>query len=164
MNIQKISIDQINPAAYNPRKDLAPGDGEYEKLKRSIEEFGCVEPIVWNKRTGNIVGGNQRYKVLTALGYTDIDCVVVDLDDQREKTLNIALNKISGSWDTEMLSSLLDEINADLLGLTGFDAEEIESLAIVPGAINLNDESTGGERGGQICHCPKCGFAFEVPK
>ena len=56
MIIEKINIAQLSPAKYNPRKDLKPGDAEYEKLKRSVEEFGCVEPIIWNKRTGNIVG------------------------------------------------------------------------------------------------------------
>ncbi|MFK4171103.1 hypothetical protein ACI2LM_33205 [Paenibacillus lautus] len=57
MDIRVIPIDQINAAAYNPRVNLQPGDPEYEKLKRSIEEFGYVEPIVWNERTGNMVGG-----------------------------------------------------------------------------------------------------------
>lgn len=57
MNIQKININQINPAAYNPRVDLKPGDEEYEKLKVSIDTFGYVEPLVWNQRTGNLVGG-----------------------------------------------------------------------------------------------------------
>ena len=60
MNIQKISVDKLNPAEYNPRKDLKPGDKEYEKLKRSIEEFGYVEPVIWNQKTGNVVGGHQR--------------------------------------------------------------------------------------------------------
>ena len=83
MDIQKLSIEKLNPSAYNPRKDLKPGDAEYEKLRRSIEEFGYVEPIIWNKRTGNIVGGHQRYKVLVALGYTDVDCVVLDIDEQK---------------------------------------------------------------------------------
>ena len=64
MDIQKIAIDKINHAIYNPRKDLKPGDAEYEKLKRSIEEFGYVEPVIWNEQTGNIVGGHQRAKVL----------------------------------------------------------------------------------------------------
>ena len=50
MNIQKISVDKLNPAKYNPRKDLKPGDKEYEKLKRSIEEFGYVEPVIWNQK------------------------------------------------------------------------------------------------------------------
>jgi ParB-like chromosome segregation protein Spo0J len=80
MNIQKISVDKLNPAEYNPRKDLKPGDKEYEKLKRSIEEFGYVEPVIWNQKTGNVVGGHQRLKVLLDLGQTEIDCVVVDLD------------------------------------------------------------------------------------
>jgi len=64
INIQVIDIDKLNPAKYNPRVDLKPGDPEYEKLKRSIKEFGYVEPIVWNKRTGNVVGGHQRLKIL----------------------------------------------------------------------------------------------------
>ena len=87
MNIQKISVEKLNPAVYNPRKDLKPGDKEYEKLKRSIEEFGYVEPVIWNQKTGNVVGGHQRLKVLLDLGQTEIDCVVVDLDPQREKAL-----------------------------------------------------------------------------
>jgi ParB-like chromosome segregation protein Spo0J len=60
MDIRKIAVDKINPAPYNPRVDLKPGDEEYEKLKRSIEEFGYVEPLVWNEQTGNLVGGHQR--------------------------------------------------------------------------------------------------------
>ena len=56
MNIEKISVDQLKPAKYNPRKDLKPGDPEFEKLRRSVEEFGYVEPIIWNKRTGVVIG------------------------------------------------------------------------------------------------------------
>ena len=63
-----------------------------------------MEPIIWNKTTGNVVGGHQRLKVLTALGYKEIDCVVVDLDEQREKALNVALNKISGEFDIPLLT------------------------------------------------------------
>jgi len=130
MLIEKIPAAKLNPAAYNPRKDLKPGDKEYEKLKRSIEEFGYVEPIIWNKRTGNIVGGHQRYKVLTALGYKEIDCVVVDLDEQREKALNLALNKIQGDWDKDKLALLIDDLQGEDfdVSLTGFDMGEIEDL------------------------------------
>ena len=60
MDIQKIEIERLNPAKYNPRKDLQPGDEEYEKLKRSIEQFGYVEPVISNKTTGNVVGGHER--------------------------------------------------------------------------------------------------------
>ena len=67
MNIQKVSVSKINPAAYNPRGDLKPGDKDYEKLKDSINTFGYVEPLVWNSKTGNLVGGHQRLKILKPL-------------------------------------------------------------------------------------------------
>ena len=144
MNIRKIPIDQINPAAYNPRKDLQPGDPEYEKLKRSMQEFGYVEPIVWNKRTGNIVGGHQRYKVLLDMGAQEIDCVVVDLDETKERALNIALNKISGEWDLPKLKDLMQELDTGEfdIELTGFGMDEIEDLMTqfhVPGEIIEDD-------------------------
>ena len=75
MNLQRISIDKLKPAKYNPRKDLKPGDPAYEKIKRSLHDFGYVDPVIWNEVTGNIVGGHQRYKVLKAEGVTEIDCV-----------------------------------------------------------------------------------------
>ena len=99
MQIEKISISKLNPAKYNPRKDLKPGDAEYEKLKRSIEEFGYIEPIIWNKKTGNVVGGHQRLKILKSMGCTEVECVVLDLDSNKEKALNVALNKIGGEFD-----------------------------------------------------------------
>ncbi len=130
MNIQKIPVDKLNPAKYNPRKDLQPGDPEYEKLLRSVEEFGYVEPIIWNERTGNIVGGHQRFKILVQLGYSEIDCVVVNLDEQREKALNIALNKISGEFDLPKLSELLKELEKGgfPVALTGFEVPELYKL------------------------------------
>ncbi|MFZ5591718.1 MAG: site-specific DNA-methyltransferase [Bacillota bacterium] len=130
MDIQKIPAGKLNPAAYNPRKDLKPGDKEYEKLKRSIEEYGLVELIVWNKRTGNVVSGHQRLKVMLELGYTDIDCIVIDLDEQSEKALNLAMNKIGGAWDEDKLASLIADLDAGAfdISLTGFDAAEIDEL------------------------------------
>ncbi|RJX22338.1 MAG: DNA methylase N-4 [Ammonifex sp.] len=130
MNIQKIKAGLLNPAAYNPRKDLKPGDAAYEKLKRSIEEFGYVEPVVWNRQTGNVVGGHQRLKVLLALGHAEIDCVVVELDAQREKALNIALNKIQGEWDENKLAEVMAELDAGAfdVSLTGFDVAEVDEL------------------------------------
>ena len=111
MDIQKIPVKKIKHAKYNPRKNLKPGDAEYEKLKLSIKEFGYVEPIIWNKRSGNIVGGHQRFKVLTQLGEKEVDCVVVDMDDEKEKALNIALNKVSGDWDMPLLTDLLKDLD-----------------------------------------------------
>lgn len=130
MEFAKKKLTDLIPATYNPRKDLKPGDPEYEKLKRSLDEFGYVEPIIWNKRTGNVVGGHQRLKVLKADGIKEVDCVVIDFDEEKEKALNVALNKISGDWDNEKLGLLITDLQAtDFdVSLTGFDENEITDL------------------------------------
>ena len=130
MLIEKIKTKQLIPAEYNPRKDLKPGDPEYEKLKRSLEEFGYVEPVIWNKTTGKVIGGHQRLKVLLSMGMDEIECVVVEMDEQKEKALNIALNKISGDWDKDKLALLITDLNASDfdVSLTGFDPGELEDL------------------------------------
>lgn len=130
MQIEKVNAARLNPAAYNPRRDLKPGVKDYEKLKRSIEEFGFIEPVVWNKRTGFVVGGHQRLKVLLEMGETEIDCVVVDLEPQKEKALNLALNRIQGGWDESKLAEVMADLDtSDFdVSLTGFDAEEIDAL------------------------------------
>ncbi|MCR8981628.1 ParB N-terminal domain-containing protein [Brevibacillus laterosporus] len=171
MDIRLLPIDKINPAPYNPRVDLQPGDVEYEKLKRSIEDFGYVEPLVWNQRTGNLVGGHQRYKILVnEQGRREVEVSVVDLDEQKEKALNIAMNKISGDWDEEKLSQVLADLqDSDLdVTLTGFDEEEItelieqftykndEETEFTNKELNLEDYSDEKFD----CICPRCGFLF----
>ena len=132
MKLERIPIDKLKAATYNPRKDLKPGDIEYEKLKKSIETFGYVEPVLWNRRTGNIIGGHQRFKVLVELGQKEIDCVVVDMDLTDEKALNIALNKVSGEWDKDKLMLLITDLQgSDFdVSLTGFDSIELDALFI----------------------------------
>lgn len=130
MQIIKQKINKLIPADYNPRKDLKPGDPEFEKLKRSIHEFGYVEPIIWNKQTGHVIGGHQRLKILQDEGLTEVDCVVVDFDEAKEKALNVALNKISGAWDQAKLGLLISDLEASAfdVSLTGFDESEIADL------------------------------------
>ena len=130
MVIERKHTADLIPADYNPRKDLKPGDTEYEKLKRSIEQFGYVEPVIWNKTTGFVVGGHQRLKVLLDMGITEVECVVVEMDAEKEKALNIALNKISGEWDKDKLALLIADLQgADFdVSLTGFEPAEIDSL------------------------------------
>ena len=131
MKIQTIPISKINPAKYNPRIELKPGDPMYEKLKLSLDKFGYVEPMVWNKQTGNLVGGHQRFNVLKADGAKEVQVSVVNLSLTDEKALNLALNKIQGDWDQDKLAQLLDDLTQEQdfdLGLTGFDLAEVESL------------------------------------
>ena len=130
MNIQKVAIQKLKSAKYNPRKELKPEDMEYQKIKASIEEFGYIDPIIVNIKNNTIIGGHQRVKVLKDLGYDKIDCVFVDLDEKQEKRLNLALNKITGIWDTEKLNELFNELelsNEELLA-TGFDKYELDNL------------------------------------
>ena len=130
LKIEKKNIADLIPAEYNPRKDLKPGDEEYESLKRSIENFGYVAPIIWNKTTGHIVGGHQRLKVLLAMGETEVDCVVIEKSEAEEKLLNVALNKISGDWDNDRLALLFADLDKQAcdVTLTGFDLAEIDNL------------------------------------
>lgn len=124
-------LADLNPAPYNPRKELKPGDPDFEKLKRSIQAFGYVEPIVVNERTGNtVISGHQRLNVLKHLGETEADCVVVDMSMNDEKALNVAMNKVSGEWDMAALTDLLRNLSDDGFDvtLTGFDSAEITDL------------------------------------
>ena len=130
MEFAKKKVTELIPADYNPRKDLKPDDAEYKKLKRSLEQFGYVEPVIWNKTTGRVVGGHQRLKVLIDMGITEVDCVVVELDETKEKALNIALNKISGEWDKDKLMLVIADLQGEDfdVSLTGFDAVDLDTL------------------------------------
>lgn len=130
MEWRTIPVEELKPAAYNPRKKLKAGDKEYEKIKNSIQEFGYVEPIIVNYDM-TIIGGHQRLTVMKDLGYTEVQCVVVRIEDENKvKALNVALNKITGAWDEQLLADLLvdlktQDFNTDF---TGFEAPEIEQL------------------------------------
>lgn len=146
MEILTIAIKDINPAEYNPRKDLRPGDPEYDKLKKSILEFDIVEPLVWNKQTGNLVGGHQRLKVLQELGIENVEVSAVDLSPVKEKALNIALNKIQGEWDFPKLKDLLEELDTGEfdMEITGYGEKEIEDLMTqfhIPGVGKTPDDA-----------------------
>lgn len=164
METRKMKIKKLNPAAYNPRIELLPGDPDYEKLKQSISRFGHVQPVVWNERTGNVVGGHQSLKVLKDLGYEDVDCVVVSLSESEEKTLNVALNKISGRWDIDKLSDLMSElVDEGMAMLTGYSEDEIKRLTAqveqtvsAVGELNLEDFAEEAFQN----KCPRCGFLY----
>lgn len=147
MRIERRRLDSMTPAEYNPRRRLQPGDREWETLKASIDTFGLVEPIILNDRTGNIVGGHQRYFVLLDSGAEETDCVILDLPPDDEKILNIALNKIAGRWDTEKLVEVLEELQtAGAMEPTGFAPWELDALKATYDHIDdlLEEDFTGG--------------------
>lgn len=129
MEIRTLNAAKLKAADYNPRRDLQPEDAEYQKLRRSIEEFGYIEPIIWNEHTGRVVGGHQRLKVLLEQGAQEVECVVVDLSDKDEKILNVLLNKVKGRWDIGKLADLLQQLDeAGAMEVTGFEDWELQSL------------------------------------
>lgn len=145
--IERIGIKRIKAATYNPRKNLRRGDPEYARLKRSMESFGYVDPLVWNKRSGNLVGGHQRFKILRDEHRAkELDVSVVDLDPFAEKALNVALNRIGEEWDDIALAELLAELQASPIDetVTGFNAEEIDmQLARAMTEANADEDGKG---------------------
>lgn len=133
--IENVSVDKLKEAEYNARVKLEKDSTEYKAIEKSIKEYGYVEPIVWNKKTGNVVGGHQRLQVLKDLGATEIQVSVVELSLKDEKQLNLALNKINGKWDYEKLKDVLKSINTNDIIKTGFTADEV--------AVMLEEDDIG---------------------
>jgi ParB-like chromosome segregation protein Spo0J len=135
--IQRVPIMYLLPAAYHPRMRLRTGMPALERLKRSIEEFGLVVPLVWNERTGHVVAGHQRLEVLRERGEKYVEAVVVSLSIEREQALNVALNnpQVGGAWDVgrlvEVLGGLMGSARCDAT-LTGFDEGELRDLLLRP--------------------------------
>ena len=126
MLLQKYKIAELIPAPWNPRQ-ISPE--ALAGLTASIDRFGLVEPIIVNKRTGHVVGGHQRLKVLQDRGETETDCIVVDLPETEEKALNVALNNphIAGEF-TDELQMVLEELKTELPD--EFDALRLDLLLI----------------------------------
>ena len=104
MNIEKIEINKLKAATYNPRQISTK---QYKDLKESITKFGLVDPIIVNK-CYTIIGGHQRYKICKDLEYKDIGCIILDLDKEQERELNIRLNKNTGEFDMDILANEFD--------------------------------------------------------
>lgn len=162
----KMDISEISPAPYNPRADLKPSDKEYQDIKASILNHGMVQPIVYNKRTGNAVGGNQRMKILKELGVEQTVCAVIDVPLVQEMEISVALNKLDNLWDREKLRDIMihfKETNYDPTK-TAFDQYEVDKLTE---EMNISIEDFFQEEDIQpkaktvktYC-CPYCGTVF----
>jgi hypothetical protein len=116
----KIEKRKVNDLKFYPGNPRKISKEMLEKLKNSIREFGAVEPLVINKQN-EVIGGNQRLKALQELGIEEVDCIVVDLPKSKEKALNIALNKIQGEFDEDLLRLFVNDIELPDFDLTGLE-------------------------------------------
>ena len=173
----KILLAHLIPDAKNPRKDLKKGDPEFEKINKSVEKFGQLDPIIFNTRTRKILGGHQRLKVLDSQGYTELFTVALgaytwafaeadlkELSEKEENAANIALNKAQGDWDTQRLTDLLGELKADGMDLTitGFSDNEINGLlSEMPDIDSFLSDTEKGSPKKKTHTCPECGTVFE---
>ena len=120
MIIETKKLSDLKPAPYNPRTSTKKQE---TKLQESLTKFGVVEPIIFNKQTGYIVGGHFRVRELKKLGYKEVECVIVDLSEEDEKELNIRLNANTGDWDWDTLAN---EWNVEELTEWGLDIPNFE--------------------------------------
>lgn len=169
MNLQRMELSVLKGAEYNPRKDLQPDDPEFQKIRRSIQEFGCVEPIIWNRQTQHVVGGHQRLKVLLNMGQTEAEVVVIDCTLREEKILNVMLNRTKGRWDNEKLAALMQELSdAGEVELTGFDEWELQGLledySRLEDVLRYDDQQAGdGEAEDEPQEPETFEMAFQIP-
>lgn len=155
MRVEYVAAAKLKPAAYNPRK-MTPK--ERADLTESLKRFGFAEPIVVNRHRGRenvVVGGHQRLEIAKALGLDPVPCVYVDLDEKRERDLNLRLNKNLGAWDWP---ALMEFKPSDLLA-AGFLQSEIDGALGADAPRKVEFETKGKPR----VECPKCGHRF-VPK
>lgn len=161
-----VKLSDMHPAEYNPRYDLQPGDLNYDNLEKSIINNGLDRPIVYNQRTGNIVDGHQRYKILLAHGVESATCAVVDMSLEDEMLANVALNQAHGSFDDGRLQEMFTEMDLEGIdpGEMGMDIDEVEQIR--SGLATLTDEqifdpTKEPDKKPAMVKCPACGKKFE---
>jgi DNA modification methylase len=126
--VEHVAIDTLHPDPANPRQIAA---SELEALTRSLRSFGFVEPVLARRADASVIGGHQRLVAARRLGITTVPVIWLDLDPGQARLLGLALNRIAGSWDDDLLAHLLADLatvhDADLT-LSGFDEHEIRTL------------------------------------
>jgi len=136
MEVKQVKLELLKPAEYNPR---GMDKKEAAQLRKSITEFGMVEPIIVNEnkdRKNVIVGGHQRYYILKEMGKKSAPVVYVDLSEKRERELNLRLNKNLGHWDFDMLANFDEEELKEV----GFDDKEMEKMFQVDEPVEGDEE------------------------
>ena len=128
VEIENVPIDSLHPDPANPRRI---GKEELEALTRSLREFGFVQPVLARKTDNVVIGGHQRLLAARRLGWKTVPAIFLDLSVEQSRLLNLALNRISGEWDQELLARMLADLKPveDIdLSLSGFTEEELGKL------------------------------------
>ena len=128
LTVDQVPIDQLRPDPANPRRI---SDEELDALERSLRQFGFVQPVLARKEDGVVIGGHQRLVAARRLGLKAVPVTYLDLSVEQARLLNLALNRISGSWDEQLLARLMADLQASPdvdLALSGFGEDEIADL------------------------------------
>ena len=126
LQVQQVKISELKPSEYNPRKW---SEDQLQKLRESLEKFGVVDPLIVNShpsRTNIVIGGNMRLKVLKDMKYTEVPAVYLNLDEAKERDLNVRLNKTGGEFDLDLLKDFDESLLEDI----GFSSEELDDIFI----------------------------------
>ena len=174
--IEVVSLAKISLYPENPRE---MDTSQFDRLKKSIVEYGFIDPLIVNKRTHEsftadekkptVIGGNMRYRAAKELGLTEVPVAWVDIDKNKEKILNIALNRISGKWDIGKLEKMVYELSdKDLsldLDVTGLEDWELklynpgEDIGFPENIEGIDEKSMPGKLKTTNA-CPKCGYKW----
>jgi DNA modification methylase len=128
VEIENVDIESLRPDPANPRRISKE---ELEALTRSLREFGFVQPVLVRKADSVVIGGHQRLLAARRLGWKTVPVIFLDLSVEQSRLLNLALNRISGEWDQELLARMLADLKPveDIdLSLSGFSEEELGKL------------------------------------
>ena len=126
LQVQQVKINELKLSEYNPRKW---SEDQLQKLRESLEKFGVVDPLIVNShpsRTNIVIGGNMRLKVLEDMKYTEVPAVYLNLDEAKERDLNVRLNKTGGEFDLDLLKDFDESLLEDI----GFNSEELDDIFI----------------------------------
>ena len=137
MKVVERKISELIPAEYNPRYI---SDEQLVHLKASIQRFEAVEPVLVNMhpdRKNIIISGHQRVKAAKSLGMAEFPCVELSLDRDKERELNIRMNKNTGGWDWDELANHFD---TEELTEWGFTEDELFSNSTFEAEENLGED------------------------
>lgn len=135
LKIIHVAVETLNPAEYNPRKW---GSEEKKKLTESIKRFGMVDPLIVNsnpKRLNIVIGGHFRLEIAKELGLTEVPVVFLSLNEEKEKELNIRLNKNLGEFDYEKLATFDESFLVDI----GFSSKDLDFIFELDSAPEMFD-------------------------